>query len=239
MPPDPCLAIVKEAAGISDQEARELLDRLNKERIRLIAEGKVDRIDRQMAFYADQMTDRMKAAAMLEKKHAALNVIRRQELEQRLDRFAAETGGNYKEGFLSLLYGSHRRVGSARKSIAARRQAILAEWVGAMTAEISRERPHLIKALRHDRTLMEDITREMYELHPEGKPGITGNEDARFMAGLLAKYSEASRIRLNQAGAYIGRLAGWAPQAHDAAKVLRAGKDAWDRSKKKFSGPER
>lgn len=28
------------------------------------------------------------------------------------------------------------------------------------------------------------------------KPGITGDPDARFMAGLLAKYSETARIRL-------------------------------------------
>jgi hypothetical protein len=79
-----------------------------------------------------------------------------------------------------------------------------------------------------DKRLSDDVFREMGELREGGKPGVTGNQDAKYLADVFAKHVEASRTDLNRLGAAIGKLDGWAgAQVHDDMKMIAAGKDAW------------
>jgi hypothetical protein len=66
------------------------------------------------------------------------------------------------------------------------------------------------------------------ELKEGGKPGITGNKDAQYVAKVFSTYAEMSRTDLNKLGASIGKLDGWAgAQTHDDMKMIAAGKEAW------------
>ena len=80
----------------------------------------------------------------------------------------------------------------------------------------------------HDEKLDADTLVEMWELRDGGKPGSTGNDDAKYLAKTFADYAELSRTEANRLGASIGKLDGWAGvQTHDPVKMIQAGKDAW------------
>ncbi|EPR42732.1 hypothetical protein dsx2_2649 [Desulfovibrio sp. X2] len=220
-----CVASVK-AAGMSETDAREMVDMVLAERERLRALGQTDRMEKRLADFVSRKAEQAKITAAKQRQQAALNILRRQELDARLARFESETGGNTVEGILSMLYGSYKEAFDARGSVSRDRLAIARQWLGGAFAELQ-DRAHVFKLLRRDKDFLGDVVREMYEIKPEGRPGITGSDDARFVASIFSKYSEIARQRLNEAGAMIGKLDGWAPQEHDAAKMLEAGHEAW------------
>jgi len=238
---DPCIEIVKKAAGVSDDEALELIEEVRRRKQLLEAEGKGHRAEEDLKRFAERKAQQTRINAALARKHAALNILKRQRvLDPHWDTWMERAdpaemskgafGQHVREGYQALLYGSVKGLAGARASVAARRGAIMADWLGALTREISQYKPELIKALRDDRRLMDNTIREMYELRPEGRPGITGDPDAKFMAELLTKYSEMARVRANNAGAFIRRLPGWTPQNHDAKKLIKAGRETWVRT---------
>jgi NACalpha-BTF3-like transcription factor len=223
---DECVKTVMDAAGISKAEAEEALEMTLKEKKRLGALGKLGAADRELAGWAKGSADQAKIYAALKKKQAALNIVRRESLDAHIEGFVKATKGDIEEAFMSILVGSYKKAPGARDSIGAARVGIAHSWVGGMVRELH-ERPHVERLLAKDKTFVDQVVREMFELKENGRPGLTGNADARFVADIFARYAEASRIRLNQAGTFIRKLGGWVPQSHDAAKLLAAGKDKW------------
>ncbi len=73
-------------------------------------------------------------------------------------------------------------------------------------------------------TMTRDLALEVYA---KGKAG-TGNQIAKMGAEAWLKTAEQMRQRFNAAGGDVGQLDyGYLPQAHDQARVLQAGRDAW------------
>jgi hypothetical protein len=72
------------------------------------------------------------------------------------------------------------------------------------------------------------MTRDLaLEVFANGKAG-TGNTVARQGADAWLKVTDTLRKRFNAAGGDVGKLDyGYLPQAHDQARVLQAGRDAW------------
>ncbi len=72
------------------------------------------------------------------------------------------------------------------------------------------------------------MTRDLaLEVFAQGKAG-TGNAEAKAGADAWLKVTEGMRQRFNAAGGDVGRLDyGYLPQAHDQARVLAKGRDAW------------
>lgn len=72
------------------------------------------------------------------------------------------------------------------------------------------------------------MTRDLaMEVFAQGKAG-TGNAIAKAGAEAWLKVTEGMRQRFNAAGGDVGRLDyGYLPQAHDQARVLAKGRDAW------------
>lgn len=221
-----CLAAIREASGISEQDARDVLEMTLEQKQRLDAGGKLDSANRRLAEWAKGQADQAKIHAALKKKHAALNVMKREALDAHLGEFLAATQGDVKEAFLSVLVGSYKAALNARKSIGATRVAISSSWIGGMMRELH-TRPNVERLLAKDKRFVDDVVREMFEIRDGGSPGVTKNADAKFVADVFSKYAEASRIRMNEAGANIGKLGGWVPQSHDAARLLQAGKENW------------
>jgi len=192
----------------------------------LKASGQIDGMADKLKSFAEREAERTKIAAAMQKRHAALNILVR-------DRQTAAIEGMIKAGLtprkaiLAVLEGTQRGVEGGRNSVAALDMAYQARYLGGLMAELQANRPHLIHTLRDPR-MDADIMREMGELREGGKPGITGNDDAKYVAKVFSSYLEMSRTDLNRLGASIGKLDGYSgAQTHDDVKMLKAGKEAW------------
>jgi hypothetical protein len=226
-----CVQAVMQAAGVERKDAEDALKQAKEERDRLKALGVTQNVDAQLGTWAQRTGEEAKIAAALQRKQVALNVLKREGLEVHLSEFLAGLRGKpkeYREAFLSMLVGSYARTAHARDSVAAGRLSIVRTWLGGMMREIG-QIPAVDKLLRKDKGFVDDVVREMYQIHDQGKPGITGNAKARQVAEIFARYAEGARIRLNDAGAFIRKLPGWVPQSHDERKLLKAGRDKWMR----------
>jgi hypothetical protein len=218
-----CIDMVRRA-GASDTEADEIVDMVLAERKRIEAEGRLATAS-DLAAFATTQAEKMKQAAAMERRHAALNVLARQQITEHMTTWTAK-GGSPVEGLMSYLVGSHEQVAGARDSIAAKGSAILKDWAGGVVAKVE-QIPGALKLVKHDRDFLRDVVREMYEIRPDGKAGVSGSDTARQVAGILSDHAEMARVRLNEAGAFIGKIDGWVPQVHDEGKLVKAGKERW------------
>lgn len=213
-------------AELSERDLASAFRAAQDEKARLKAAGVTDNVADRMKSIAEQTAERTRIAAALQKKHAALNILARDRLEQTIEAFK-KAGLSPRDSILAVMEGSQQGIAGARDSVSARRLGYEARYVGGMMAEIQKDRPHLVNVLS-DKRLSDDVFREMGELREGGKPGVTGNEDAKYLADVFAKHVEASRTDLNRLGASIGKLDGWAgAQVHDDMKMMQAGKEPW------------
>jgi hypothetical protein len=224
----PCVAEITEAAKgkLSDDEILELAERIQGERRRLIASGAVDQIDQKLMQFAKDEGERAKLAAMLQQKHAALSVIKRDRVNTLLSSHM-KAGLSPKKAMLAVFEGSSRDLQSGRVSAAAMSLAYEGKFVGELVAQLDRDLPGWYK-MANDPHFSADVVREMHELREGGSPGISKNKDAQVAAKALAGAAESSRQRLNSLGGFIGKLDGWAgPQIHDSNKMVRVTASDW------------
>lgn len=222
-----CIASVREASGgkLSAAEAIDLLERTERKLKAIEAAGSIDGLDARLAKAAAEAADEAAIERALAAKHAALNIIKRVDLERRVEVLAPKLGE--LDALLAIFRGTTKRVDGGRYSVQAIRQSLETRFMTEPMAKIAAERPHVEKMLR-DKPFLDDVVREMAEIREGGTPGKTRNADARFVAKTLSDAAEASRQALNARGANIGKLDGWAgPQTHDDAKLRKAGQDAW------------
>lgn len=221
-----CIAATAGELGLKESDVREIAERLEAYKKRKVVRGDLDRLDEEIRKFAKAEADKLKLAAALKRKQAALNIILRDEWDRDLSALQAQ-GTEPMWSVVAKLTGLYTGVRGSRKSAAARRVALEGAWQAGMLAELRKQLPAfttILKRPREAKPLLDDIVREWRQ------EGSTTNKDAAKAAKILAKYAEASRIEANRAGANIGRLEDWGgPQAHDEGRLLRAGKDAWVR----------
>ena len=223
-----CMAAATAAAKgkLTEQEILAAFDKMAAHKQRLEASGQMTGNAERMRRFAVEEAERAKVAAALQRRRAHLNVIIRRDIDGAVQTMMA-AGIRPHKALLVLMEGAQGNVAGMRKSVNAFRQAYEKRYLGSLLGEIQAERPHLVDML-HDEKLDADLLREMGELKKDGKPGITGNEDAKFLAGVFAKYNEMARTDINKLGGGIGKLEGWAgAQVHDDIKMIAAGKEAW------------
>lgn len=223
-----CFNAANAASGerLTREEIEQAFQRAWEAKERLKAEGVIDGLGDRLKAFAQQEAERTRIAAAMQKRHAALNILARKRLDAHLAGLT-KAGLSPKQSLLATLEGTSKGVENGRNSVAALNLAYEAKFIGGLFSEIQANRPHVI-ALMRDQKFDADIMREMVELREGGKPGITQNADAQYVAKTLATYAEMSRNELNRLGASIGKLDGWAgAQTHDEIKMLAAGKDAW------------
>jgi hypothetical protein len=227
-PDDACFDAANAASGgkLTREEIEAAFQRIADHKAKLEAAGDTANLGDKLKAFAAREGERTRIAAAMHKRHAALNVLVRDRQDETINRHL-DSGLTPREALLAIVEGTQRGVQGGRTSIAALNLAYEARYIGGLMADIEANRPLLRDALR-DQKLDADILREMAELKEGGKPGVTGNEDAKYAAGLFARFAELARTDLNRLGASIGKLDGWAgPQTHDDIKMIAAGKDAW------------
>jgi hypothetical protein len=223
-----CMAAATAAAKgkLTEQEILAAFDKMAAHKQRLEASGQMTGNAERMRRFAVEEAERARVAAALQRRRAHLNVIIRRDIDGAVQTMMA-AGIRPHKALLVLMEGAQGNVAGMRKSVNAFRQAYEKRYLGSLLGEIQAERPHLVDML-HDEKLDADLLREMGELKKDGKPGITGNDDAKFLAGVFAKYNEMARTDINKLGGGIGKLEGWAgAQVHDDIKMIGAGKEAW------------
>lgn len=223
-----CFASAAKAAGgnLTDDEVMDAFDDILAEKERLQRTGQTDRMAERLREYAERKAEQTKIAAALQKRHAALNVLARDRLDRTIDGFIAAGMAPHK-AILAIMEGTQKGVEGGRNSVAAQKLAYEGAYAGGAVADLRRDVPAFERLFR-DRGFDDAVAREMYELRDGGKPGATGNADARKVAAIFAKYAEIGRQDANRFGAAIGKLDGWAGvQTHDDIRMIAAGKDEW------------
>jgi hypothetical protein len=223
-----CFNAANAASGeqLNREDIEAAFQRMAEYKASLQASGDITNLGDKLKSFAEREAERTKIAAAMQRRHAALNILVRDRLDQTLKGYLA-AGLTPKQSLLAVLEGTSKGVENGRNSVGALNLAYEARYIGDMFAEIQANAPHLIHALRDPR-LDADIMREMSELKDGGKPGITGNKDAQYVAKVFSTYAELSRTDLNKLGASIGKLDGWSgAQTHDDLKMIAAGKEAW------------
>lgn len=227
-PSPDCYAAANAASGekLSKEDIEAAFQRVVDYRDKLKASGDITGMEQKLRSFAEREAERTRIAAALQRRQAALNILVRDRLDQTLEGLT-KAGLKPNEAILALMEGTQRGVEGGRNSVGALKLGYESKYLGAMFAQIERERPH-IKGMLADRQFDADLMREMMELREGGKPGSTGNSDAQYAAKVFADYAELARTDLNRMGASIGKLDGWSgPQTHDDLKMMAAGKERW------------
>jgi hypothetical protein len=225
-----CFDAANAASGgkLNKDEIEAAFQRVIDYKQRLQAAGDITNLGEKVASFAEREAERTKVAAAMQKRHAALNIIIGDKLDRQIMGYIAD-GLTPKQAILTVFEGTPYGIDAGRDSIDKTQGAFEASYMGGMMAQLQKDRPHLINALL-DPNLDADITKEMFELRKGGKPGITGNDDAKYVAKVFSDYAELTRTELNKLGASIGKLGGRSVfQTHDDIKMIAAGKDAWIR----------
>lgn len=204
--------------GIDEAKARDIVDGMAQEKKLLGAQASASDL---AAAWSKQM-DAAKKAAIQQRRHAALNVIKRQTIDDFIGSVKAEGFGTL-DALEAMMVGSNKTFTGARQSAMSKRWGILDSWMGPMINDLEAI-PGALRMMRDDESFSYAVMREMIS------PDSTGDEVARKTAQVFSDYAELSRQRANSAGAAIGKLDGWAPQSHDPVRMLAkdsGGVDGW------------
>jgi hypothetical protein len=226
-----CVKAADEASGgeLTRDEIDAAFDAINDFKEQLEASGNIAGMGDKLRSFAARQAERTKFAAAVRKRHAALDILIKDRQEAALDALM-KAGLAPREAMLAIMEGTQKGVQGARKSVYALNLAYEARYAGGLMSDLQKGRPHVV-AMLGDAKFDADVVREMLQQGDGGKPGITGNADARFVAETFAAHAERARVDLNSLGATIGKLNGWfGVQQHDDLKMLRAGKSAWIKS---------
>ncbi len=227
-PDDACFNAANKASGerLRREDIEAAFQRVVDYKEKLQRSGDTTGMADQLKSFAEREAERTRVAAAMQRRHATLNILVRDRLDQHVTSLVKQ-GMSPRKALLAVMEGTQKGVAGGRSSVASLQGAYEARYLGGLFAEVQKTHPHLIHTLRDPR-MDNDITIEMSELRKGGQPGITGNKDAQYLAKVFATYAELSRTDLNSLGASIGKLDGWAgAQTHDDLKMMAAGKEAW------------
>ncbi|MDR1126424.1 MAG: hypothetical protein LBM64_10295, partial [Deltaproteobacteria bacterium] len=212
-----CVGQAAATSGMSTEDLTQIADSLMADKadvLRAQAEGRISNVEESLAQAWHERMDRETMKRALEKKHAALNIIKRGRLDEGIDRVIAEDF-DFADALEGLLVGSNKRFTGARDSIDFKQKAIFRDMFGGMQNELERMGQPVLGQLKRSKEFNLDVVREMFS------PESTGKAEARAVADIFSRYLEMARQRLNEAGANIGKLDGYVPQSHDPWKLPR------------------
>lgn len=214
-------AMIEAAPHLTREEATAIDDAIAAYRRRRQVAGATD-IDADTINFARQMGRDAEAAAMIEKRNRALNIL----ADERRKAFY-DQGGLASNRVTAILVGDQRGYFGAADSVDAQANAIEGAWMGGLWHDL--REGGLVQALRRRTAAMDrDIANELARITDPAFGRDTGNVDARRAAGIIHRYQEEARQKLNEAGAWIGQLPGWiVRQSHDAHRIMKAGREGW------------
>lgn len=224
-----CIAAVRAASGdaLTNDEAADLIRRMEARRAALEAAGSVDNLEARLRAAAAEDAGQAQIAARIAQRQAALTAIAYDSALRQVEQLR-DGGLNRRKALLAFAEGSSRQVDQGRNSIAATALAYRARYMEAFNLAMVHDRETARLVQIGDRNFSAAVVREMRELGEGGQPGITGNQAAQKLARVYSDIAtNLIRPDLNRLGATIGKLEGWSPQSHDPARVVKTSFEEW------------
>lgn len=227
MAAEDCLQMIRAAAGqdLPEDTLDELITELQRRADDQGAGETLGGPETALRRAAERLADEVAQAAQIERRNRLLDVKVSAEVLRLADLLDREVG-DPSRAFVLRNVGSNRRVPGARLSVDARGNALVAQYLGGMIADLRRQD---LLPLLNSRALDREIAQELAELSKaRGAPGASGSRHAVSIARVIDKYRRAAVARENRAGAWF-RLGDGSVvrQSHDLHKVRRAGFKVW------------
>lgn len=230
-----CIDEIRALAGdeLSAQDVEEIATEVQR---RAAAKKRADRLlsdaDALIAA-AEDVTADMRAAAMMEARNRAINVLVRKRNEEFVGA-AVKAGLRPDQAVMALNVGINRYLPGGRLSVDARQKGMLSEFLGGLVADLEREKlleflTRRLGLLGSDAGVVDrDIARALWSIDDSGKATADLAPEIKRIAEIIHKHQEAVRLRTNRAGAFIRKMPGYiVRQSHDQAAIARAGLEQW------------
>lgn len=218
-----CIEEVYQAAGreLTDDELSGLADALAARQRRLKAEQNLGD-DEAALKAAEEIGKDLEQQAIIEKRNAALNLVRRVES---LDFVRTQFAENPALGVEALLTGVNTARKGSRYSVATQQNQLREQYLAGFVADVEKN-GHWKLLVRGE--MDRDIARAMWTIdNPDAAP-FKGPREAMEIAEAIHKWQEVARAHANRAGAWIGKEAGYITrQSHDMHKIGRVTFQEW------------
>ncbi|MBQ9406945.1 MAG: hypothetical protein IJU37_09475 [Desulfovibrio sp.] len=194
--------------GATEAEAKQIVDALLEDKRKVLAAGgNIQQLSAQWSERAQQFAKETQRKEYLK----ALGLLRYSERAAEVDALMAQ-GASAHDAIRTLLAGQSTYREGGRQSVSALREGIYHAWAGGMLRELEGI-DGAMQLIREDEAFHDAVFREMRE------PGTSQDTSVQQVADIFARYMEQSRLQLNDAGAYIGKIEDWTPQNHDPYKI--------------------
>lgn len=237
-----CLDTIVKASGekLSDDEIAELLESLQqRERYLKAKNASIDSTEAAMQA-ADDLANQIKLAAVIEKRNAAMNLVKRVE---RVAWVQNNFGNNLAKGLESMLVGVQSAKEGSRSSAALAQHTLRQQYTAGFTTDL--EHTGHIKLFASG-VMDRDISRALWSIGKPDQAEVHARlpKEAVEIAAVLHKWQEVTRLDANRNGAWIGKVDGYITrQSHDSEKIRGDGSpkafEQWqDDAIKYFDVPE-
>lgn len=216
-----CFAAAIKAAGreLSEDELHDLFTAAQNRIDRLVREGMSPRDAATEA--ARQLGHEWNLSAIVERRNKVINLRIRRGL------VAAVGEGEEAQRVRAILTGVEGNKRGLADSVDARMNQSEVAIISPLEADL-KQAGVLDALLDRSHDFDRDIGRELWRLEDQAAGKPTGNEAAAKIAKILHTYQEKIRLRLNKAGAWIGKQAHYVTrQSHDMWKIAAATAEEW------------
>ncbi|HVW50820.1 MAG TPA: hypothetical protein VHC91_10565 [Trinickia sp.] len=221
-----CIAALNAGAGreVSYEEADALFSRYQAKQ-RVIANDRPDLSPRDVAILAAQkIGEELRQTAFIQRRNALINATIRAE---RVQWVKNQFGARPAEGLEALLVGVNRAKQGARNSVMAVQKTLRDKVLGGFVHDL--EKIGATKVLASG-TMDRDVARALWAIGRDNEAELTKGLAplATDIAKVINKWQEWTRNAANDAGAWVGKEAGYiVRQSHDMLRVRDAGFESW------------
>lgn len=182
---------------------------------------------------AAEIRDEGDQAKVIERRNRALDIVRKKGREEFYSQ-AIASGATPAEAVQAMTVGSEKKMPGGRNSVDARGKALQQTFIGGLIGDLQRAGLLEIMSRRGGPAGTEagamdrSIAKALWSIDDSGKAKSDVSPQAKSAAEIIHKWQEVSRLRSNQAGAWIRKLPGYiARQSHDQTAIRDAGQKAW------------
>jgi hypothetical protein len=221
-----CIEALNAGAGreVGYEEADALFSKLQAHE-RVIANERPDLSARDVSVMAAQRVgEELKAAAFVQRRNALINATIRAE---RVQWVKNQFGARPAEGLEALLVGVNRAKQGARNSVMSVQKTLRDKVLSGFVHDLETIGATKVFA---SGTMDRDVARALWAIGRDNEAELTRGLAplATDIAKVINKWQEWTRNAANDAGAWIGKEAGYiVRQSHDMLRVRDAGFDSW------------
>ena len=222
MEPNKCISEASAALGrqLTDDEAISLFTEVQK-KIKE-AGATAGPFDEAIRAAGEKYAKEVSKAARIEKRNAAIALKLRIET---MDFVKTQFANDYAGGLEAALVGVNKAALGSRFSAAAQQNALAKNYLSGLVYDL--EKANVLKLLTNKQSDLE-ITNALWSINNPAAPAYTGPVEIKKLADIIYKWQEVTRIDSNNAGADIGKLAGYiVRQSHDNVKIRAASREQW------------